>query len=135
MTPVPKPGVAVIKTWPAFMDPEKVADIFSHPWENFFFTLGRGKPRIQPERIYFTHRSKIVGSFRILEIVQNAGQLPKLRSLSGETSEWQIKKDMWVAVCDDYRALSEKIFCLGFRGWRYFDLELYRGSLDAKVRL
>lgn len=69
-------------------------------------------------------------------IVQNDGSLPKLRSLSDTESEWQIRGDHWVAVCPPpFRRLEDKVYHDGFRGWRYFDLEAYRTTIDARVRL
>lgn len=118
------------------MEPQKVLQVFSHPWGNFYFTLGRGKPGRPVEQLYFTHRGQILGHFDIGEIVQNVGQLPRLRSLSGEESEWQIKGDRWVAICGPpFHRLKETIYHDSFRGWRYFDLEAYRFSIGAKVRI
>ena len=127
---------AILKTWPAFMPPRKVLEVFGHDWGRFYFTLGRGKPQKPIEQLWFTHRSRILGYFGVGEIVQNVGQLPKLRALSGEISEWQIKGDRWVAICPPpFHRLEEKLYHEGFRGWRYFDLEAYRGTLGAKVRI
>lgn len=127
--------VTIIKTWPSFMTSRHTLEIFTHQRGDYYFTLGRGRPKVDPERIFFTHRSRIIGSFRICLIVRNEGQLPKLRSLSGETSEWQIKPDAWVAICDNFSRLKERLYFTGFRGWRYFDLEKHRGSFDSKVML
>lgn len=78
----------------------------------------------------------IIGHFDIQEIVQNRGQLPLLTTLDGNPSEWQIKPDRWVAVCQPpFYRLEEILFYSGFRGWRYFNLETYRDSLDSKVIL
>ena len=127
---------AIIKTWPAFMLPKKVLQVFTHDWGNFYFTLGRGKPQRPIEQIYFTHRGRILGYFDITRIVINDGSLPKLRSLSNIESEWQIKDDRWVAICGPpFHALSEKLYHEGFRGWHYFDLEEHRGDLSAKIRI
>lgn len=129
---------AIIRTWPAWMPPRKVLEVFTHDWGNFYFTLGRGKPALEtlPDEIWFTHRGRILGHFKISKIVRNEGQLPKLRSLSGEASEWQIKPDNWVAICEPpFIRLKEKLYFTGFRGWRYFDLAKHRGSLDSKVQL
>lgn len=127
---------AIIKTWPALMHPRKVREVFTHDWGNFYFTLGKGKPKDQPTQIWFTHRGRILGFFLISKIVQNDGSLPKLRSLSDVESEWQIKLDNWVAVCEPpFFPLEERVFHEGFRGWRYFSLDSYRKTLDAKVRL
>ena len=105
---------------------------------NYFFTLGRGRPQ-RPEpvtQLYFTHNGVILGFFVIQEIVQNKGQLPLLTTLDGDPSEWQIKPDRWVAVCvPPFMRLKPKVFHAGFRGWRYFDLDAYRGTLESKVRL
>lgn len=106
-------------------------------WTIYYFSLGRGRPkRDGVDGIYFTHRGRIIGNFSIKEIVQNAGQLPMLTTLDGEPSEWQIKADAWVAVCrPPFHRMSERLYHEGFRGWRYFDLESYRGTVESKVRL
>jgi len=127
---------AILKTWPAFMPPRKVLEVFGHDWGRFYFTLGRGKPQKPINELYYTHRGRILGSFEIGEIVQNVGQLPKLTAIDGTESEWQIKGDRWVAICPPpFHRLKEKLYHDGFRGWRYFDLEAFRKTIDAKVRL
>lgn len=127
---------AIIKTWPAGMRPRRVIEAFTHDWGRFYFTIGRGKPKQKIDELFYTHRGLILGHFRISEIVQNAGQLPKLRSISGETSEWQIKPDSWVAICDPpFHSLKERLFYESFRGFRYFDLAAHRGSMESKVRI
>jgi len=129
---------AILKTLPTFFARGKINEFLSTPFSNFFFTLGRGRPQ-RPDpvtEIYFTHNGVILGHFDITEIVQNKGQLPLLTTLDGRPSEWQIKPDRWVAVCrGPFHRLEEKLFHSGFRGWRYFDLHAYRGTLDSKVRL
>lgn len=127
---------AILKTWPAFMSPKKTLEVFNH-YCTFYFTLGRGRPqRDDVAEIWHTHQGVILGHHNLVEIIRNDGSLPKLRSLSDVESEWQIKPDNWVAVCrPPFVRLEEKIFHEGFRGWRYFDLEKYRGTVDAKVRL
>ena len=127
---------AVIKTWPTFMTTAHTLAVFNHKFAQFYFSLGPRKPKQEFEYLYFTHRGRILGHFVLCAVVQNAGQLPKLRSLSDETSEWQIKADAWVAVCDPpFRPLEETLYHESFRGWRYFDIDKYRGTLDAKVRI
>lgn len=127
---------AILKTWPAFMEARKVLEVFTHNWGRFYFTLGRGRPKHTPDQLFYTHHGRILGHFSIDEIVQNVGQLPKLRSLSGEESPWQIKGDRWVAICSPpFHRLDEKLYHESFRGWRYFDLENYRGTVGAKVRI
>jgi hypothetical protein len=132
---------AILKTLPvrfARGDIERFFGLDGKPcWTTYFFTLGRGRPKQStPTELYFTHKGHIIGHFTIAEIVQNAGQLPKLTNMDGDPSAWQIKGDAWVAVCKaPFHRLSERIYYGGFRGWRYFDLETYRGTMDAKVRL
>jgi len=127
---------AIIKTWPAFMPPKKVLEVFTHDWGRFYFSVGRGRPKQDVTHIWFTHRGRILGSFHVEQIVQNDGSLPKLHSISGETSEWQFKPDVWVAICrPPLERLQEKLYYSGFRGWRYFDLQKFRGTLDAKIRV
>jgi hypothetical protein len=123
----PAAGLSVSSGWTA-----------SRAFISIFFTLGRGQPRRRPlpNALYFTHRGRIIGHFEITEIVQNAGQLPKLTTLDGKPSEWQIKADAWVAVCDPpFARMTERLYFAGFRGFRYFDLDAYRGTREAKVRL
>jgi hypothetical protein len=127
---------AILKTWPAFMASRKTLEVFSHEWTTFYFSLGRGKPTRPVSQLWFTHRGRILGNFEIAEIVKNAGQLPKLRSLSNEVSEWQIKRDNWVAICfEPIVRLKENIYYCGFRGWRYFDLKSYRLLQESRILL
>lgn len=126
----------ILKTWPAFMTREHTLEVFGHDWGRFYFSIGRGRPKEVLDKLYFTHRGQLLGHFGIGEVVQNAGQLPKLRSLQGEESEWQIKADAWVAICSPpFHRLEEVVYHDSFRGWRYFDLAKHRGTLDAKIRL
>ena len=127
---------AILKTWPGFMDRKKVWEVFTHDWGHFYFTLGRGRPKQPPAQLWYTHQGRILGYFNVGEIVQNVGQLPKLRSIDGTESEWQIRGDAWVAICPPpFHRLSERLYHEGFRGWRYFDLDTYRGTVGAKVRI
>lgn len=128
----------IIKTWPAFMDARKVAEIFSPAgaFALYYFTLGRGKPRQPVSRIWFTYRGRILGSFEVDAVVCNDGSLPTLRRLDGQESEWQIRKDAWVAVCvPGCDRLRDRVFMSGFRGWHYFELDSYRKNPESKCRL
>jgi len=88
------------------------------------------------DSLYFTHKGIVIGHFAVWKIVQNAGQLPKLTNMDGDPSAWQIPGDAWVAVCNPpWQPLEERIYHHGFQGWRYFDLETHRGTLEAKIRL
>lgn len=130
--------VEVIKTWPASVDARTVAKLFSEsspPVCQFFFTLGRGKPRLTIERLWFTYQGRILGWFQVDRVVVNDGTLPRLTRLDGGESEWQIKKDRWVAVCSPpCHRIRERVFHDPFRGWRYFDFESYRSTVDARHR-
>ena len=118
------------------MSTEKVLQIFTHDWGTFYFTLGRGRPTKPVDKLYYAHKGVLLGHFDVQRIARNDGSFPKLRSLSDEESEWQIKPDAWVALCRaPFHRLEEKLFHDSFRGWRYFDLDAYRGTLDAKVRI
>jgi hypothetical protein len=127
----------IIKTWPASFTPKHVLTVFTHDWGNFYFTLGRGKPSQEISRLWYTHRGRILGSFKIDRLVIQDGSLPRLQSITGEFSEWQIKRDNWVAICPagTFTRLKEKLYYSGFRGWRYFDLDEYRGTLESRVQL
>lgn len=124
----------IIKTWPAFMSPKKVLRVFNHRWVNFYFSVGKGKPKQEVTHLWFTHRGRILGRFKIVDVVKNDGSLPKLRSLQNRASEWQFKPDVWVAICEGpVERIKEKLCYGGFRGWRYFSLEEYRKTVDAKI--
>lgn len=129
----------IIKTWPAATDARIVAEIFSAntpPFVRYYFTLGRGKPKEKVDRIWYTWRGRILGYFEIEEIVVNDGTLPRLESLSGEESEWQIKRDAKVAIClPPCHRLKERVFMSGFRGWRYFTFAEYSQTSEARHRL
>jgi hypothetical protein len=95
----------------------------------YYFTLGRGKPKEPITKIWYTWRGRILGSFRVDEIIRNDGSLPKLLSLSDEESGWQIKPDAWVAIClPGALAYRDGVFMSGFCGWRYFDTAAYRDN-------
>lgn len=130
---------SIIKTWPAVVEPDKVAQIFNEGRPSFgtyYFTLGRGKPSQPVNMLWFTYRGRILGNFSILQIWRNDGSLPPLKRLDGGESEWQLKPDAWIAICSpSFLRLKERVFMSGFRGWRYFDLETYRTTMEAKVRL
>jgi hypothetical protein len=124
----------ILKTWPAFMDSRKVLRVFNHPWANFYFSVGKGKPKEAVERLWYTHRGRILGYFRVRELKQNDGSFPKLRSITGEVSEWQFKPDIWVAICHaPFVRLEERVYHSGFRGWRYFDLEQYKSTPESRI--
>ena len=127
----------ILKTWPAQFPPSRVLEVFMHDWGEFYFTIGRGKPKETIGRLWYTHRGRILGSFKVDRIVQNDGSLPRLRSITGETSEWQIKRDHWVCVCPSgtFVRLKEKLYYSGFRGFRYFSLESWRKNPESKVQL
>lgn len=128
----------IIKTWPSGIEAKKVARIFAPEgcFARYYFTLGRGKPKQPITRIWFTWSGRILGSFAIEKVVCNDGSLPTLSRIDGGESEWQIRKDAWVAVCvPGCDRLKERVFMPGFRGWHYFDLESYRTSAEAKLRV
>jgi len=128
---------SIVKTLPTWFARGEINKFLQADFCRFYFTLGRGRPKqCEPTRIFFTHQGRILGHFEIEEIVQNVGQLPKLTTLDGAPSAWQIKGDAWVAICaPPFHRLEEKLYHEGFRGWRYFDLDAYRGTLGAKVRI
>jgi hypothetical protein len=127
----------IIKTWPASMHPRRVLEVFTHDWGSFYFTLGRGKPQKELERLWFTHRGRILGSFQVDQLIQNnETNIPKLASISGEESEWQIKPDRYVVICDHkFVRLKEKLYYQPFRGWHYFSLESWRGNEESKINV
>lgn len=130
---------AIIKIWPACIAAKTTAEVFSSdhpPFCRYYFSLGRGKPKQPVDKLWFAYQGRILGWFEIEEIVCNDGTLPKLRRLDGEESGWQIRKDSQVAVCaPPCHRIAERIFMDSFRGWHYFDLESYRGTVDARYRI
>jgi hypothetical protein len=128
----------IIRTWPAFMERKRVLNAFTHGYARFYFTCGRGKPKQEVENIWFTHTGDILGHFKIDEFFhyEREGQLPPLRSVSNRESEWQFRPGSWIAICPGpFIPLKEEMHYGSFRGWRYFDLEKHRGSLEALIAL
>lgn len=128
----------ILKTWPAFMEPRKVLEIFSPKitFAVYYFTLGKGKPSQHIDNLYFTYCGRILGHFAVKEIVCNVGQLPRLRRIDGGESEWQIKRDRYVAICDPpFTRLKEKLYYGSFRGFRYFSIAEYRESPESHIAL
>lgn len=127
---------AILKTLPTRFARGKITEFLNAPFAAFYFTLGLHRPKQAVENLYFTHQGRILGHFTVEQIVQNAGQLPKLTTLDGQPSQWQIKPDRWVAVCDPpFHLIKEKVYHEAFRGWRYFDLDVYRQSPNARIRI
>lgn len=128
----------IIKTWPLAVAAKTTARIF-HPtasrFDTCYFTLGRGRPQKSIERLWFTYQGRIIGSFKVLEVWRNDGSLPPLRRLDGGSSAWQLKPDVWVAICQaPCTRITERLYMTGFRGWRYFDVDSYRGSPESRLR-
>lgn len=127
---------AILKTLPTRFARGKISEFLSAPFSMFYFTLGLHRPKREIGKLYFTHRGRILGHFTVEEIVQNAGQLPKLTTLDGEPSKWQIKPDRWVAVCEPpFHLMKERLYHEAFRGWRYFDLEGFSSTHESKIRI
>lgn len=129
---------SAIKTWPSVMPRSKVYEIFEHDWGgNFYFTLSRGKPANEINKLFFTHIGEILGHFDVTQVVQNIGQLPKLRSLSNIESEWQIKPDRWVAICGGpfHRLPPPRLYYPSHRGFHYFALDSWSKSIESKVQI
>ena len=132
---------SIIKTWPAAMEPRRVLTIFST--ENsaafmvFYFTISRGKPKQEIEKLWFTYRGRVLGYFIVDEVVCNTGDnIPKLRRIDGGDSEWQIKLYNWVAVCSPpFHRLRDKVFYDSFRGFHYFSLDDYLRTPESRIAL
>lgn len=128
----------IIKTWPSVVSAKTVAKVFSPSapaFSRYYFSLGRGKPKQAIERMWFTYGGRILGWFEVEEIVCNDGSIPPLKRLDGGESGWQFKPDVWLAVCaPPCRRIPERLFYEPFRGWRYFDLEAWRGNFDSRHR-
>lgn len=128
----------IIKTWPAFMSREKVLRIFRMRGTEFYFVVSRGKPSQAIERLWYTHQGEIVGCFSVREVVCNVGQLPKLRSLEDRESEWQIKRDRWVAICPGPFTPTpgdEPVFHDSFRGFHYFNFGEYSQTMESRIAI
>ena len=60
---------------------------------------------------------------------------PDRTRLSGE-GNWYIPRDCWTCICESgFTKLRERLFMGGFRGWRYFDLDAYRRTPAARMRV
>jgi hypothetical protein len=128
----------IIKTWPACVSAQSTAQMFSPtvpPFHVFYFTLGRGMPKQKIERLWFTYQGRVVGWFPVEEIIVNVGQIPTLNRLDGGESDWQIRKDAKVAICNPPCVrLKERLFMDGFRGFRYFDIDAWRQNPESRHR-
>jgi hypothetical protein len=128
----------IIKTWPASVGPKPTARMFDEklpPFHIYYFTLGRGMPKQQIERLWFTYQGRIVGWFPVEEIIVNVGQIPALNRLDGGESDWQMRKDAKVAICNPPCVrLKERLFMSGFRGYRYFDIDAWRENPESRHR-
>lgn len=128
----------IIKTWPGFMDQKKVLRVFTHAWGRFYFSVGKGKPKQEVEKLWYTHKGLILGYFTIAEFFhyEREGQLPPLRSIENKESQWQFRPGIWIAICPPpFVRLQEELHYAGFQGWRYFELEKHRESIDALVAI
>ena len=129
----------IIKTWPVCVSAKATARMFSGtvpPFHVYFFTLGRGMPKQKVERLWFTYEGRILGWFPVEAIIVNVGQIPALNRLDGGESDWQIRKDAKVAICNPPCVrLKDRLFMSGFRGWRYFNLENYKQTSESRYRL
>ena len=142
----------IIKTWPQCVSARTSLAMFSEdtpPYQTFFFTLGRARPKqllpnisCEPEwvptgdKLWFTYKGHIMGSFDIVWVMQNDGTLPRLNRLDGGESDWQFKRDAWIAICrPPCHRLKERVFYQGFRGFRYFDLGAYRELPESRINL
>lgn len=128
---------SILKTWPGFIPRARVLEVFNHEWGTFYFTLGKGKPSKPVDELWYTHKGEILGYFKVEEIIRNLGDnIPKLTSISGEESEWQIKLMNYVAICrPPFFTAPERTYHDGFRGWHYFDFSTHANSPYSKVRL
>lgn len=128
----------IIKTWPRAVSAAATARMFSEKSPAFcryYFALGRGRPKQEVDRLWFTYLGRIIGYFRVDEIVVNDGTLPRLNRLDGTPGEWQIAKDAYVAICNPPAVrLKDRVFMDGFRGFRYFDIDEYRKTPDSRYR-
>lgn len=104
----------------------------------YVFQLGRGEPQRKPvENLWFVFRGRLYGHFQIARIERNAGQFADLVTLYKRedlATEWHLRDDNWVAICKPpFHFLKGKhVYYSGFQGWRYFALEQYRMTNDAR---
>jgi hypothetical protein len=120
----------------------------------YYFTLGRGRPKQHVEHLFFTFQGRVIGWFDVEEIVTNLGTWAEFvedgttmeestgrqRAVSvyqdREGKAWKPNPGAWLILCPPpFHLLQEEIFFSGFQGFRYFDLESYRKTFDAKVLL
>ena len=131
----------IIKTWPANVDTRAAAAMFNEvqsTYGAYFFALGRGKPAQDIDHVWFTFRGRILGNFKVDRFVVNDGSEAVFEHLNRACGEggWTIPHDYWTCICESgFTKLRERLFMPGFRGWRYFDLNSYRSTAAARMRV
>ena len=126
----------IIKTWPANMPASDVSLMFGEEslFSEYYFAIGRGKPKQPIERVWYTYQGRIIGSWKVDRMVVNDGSFPRLSSISG--GEWTIKHDAYVLICGSgCERPRQRLYMSGFRGWRYFDFEAYSHSAESRLRI
>lgn len=148
----------IIKCWPAQFSRRKTLEVFQHDWGEFYFTIGRGRPKhvvtldeinpkspsyafkgdgVEASKLFYAHRGKLLGHFVIRELrLNNGANIPRLRSITGEVSEWQIRVGRWVAICrGPFVPLRSKraVYYDSHRGFHYFDLNSYLNSMESQI--
>jgi len=151
----------IIKTIESWRDPDRVFTWLTRrnrtPNQDrylYYFTLGRGRPKQPVERLYFTFQGMVIGWFDVENIVANVGEWADfvgggttMEQSTGrqravniykdrEGSTWTPKLGVWLVLCPPpFHLTEEQPYFSGFQGFRYFDLDSYRKTLDAKVLL
>jgi hypothetical protein len=125
----------IIRTWPANDYTKSAARLFRPQRGIFYFTLGVGKPKQELERLWFTYRGRIIGYFRVLQVItSDEMEGLDIRHISDHGKEWKPKKARWVAVCSSFVRAPRRRHMGGFRGYRYFSFDEYAETREAYFR-
>jgi len=126
-----------IKTIEGWRDPRRVREYLREGPDHsgrFLFNVGNGCPQRKVARLFFVFHGRILGWFAVAGIEKRTAELSL--EYARQYSPPYFKAAKFLFICArPFHFIRERVFYEGFRGWRYFDFETYRNSLDAKVRI
>jgi len=132
----------IIKTFESWRKRADLLKFFDVPDGHVLsFSLGRGKPKIEPRRLWFVHCGRLFGWLSVegleqrgLEEISDGEFTYTLDDACSQPRTWKPRLGTWMVVCvPPLRVVVECIFHEGFRGWRYFDFQKHCEGIASKI--